>query len=87
MRWVRVSQHAKVFSSSVLTNILGTKFAISVAHGDILTATTLGFLLPLISAFNMLCFIEAGTRRERIELAFINATALSLGTWIALSSC
>ena len=72
------------FALSMCTSIFATRFSIALAHDEILIAASLGFVLPLINAYNMFFYLDAKTKGERFELAIVNASSLALGTWIVL---
>lgn len=80
----RIARLLIVFALSMCMNIFATRFSIALAHKEIMIAVLLGFVLPLINAFNMFFYLDAKTKGERIELAIVNSVSLALGTWIVL---
>jgi len=80
----RIVRLLAAFALSMCTNVFATRFSIALAHEEVLIAVSLGFVLPLINAFNMFFYLDAKSKGERLELAIVNASSLALGTWVVL---
>lgn len=60
-----------VFFVALVSNMIGCRFGYAVAHKQLSVVLMLGFVLPLMQAFNSALFIEAKTRTQRLHMALV----------------